>query len=564
MNRTDQPPRTALSQILAIWDNAGMLKKSETEMGSKCHAYSLVNIKSIDDDKRIIEGTATTPSPDRVGDIVVPQGAKFELPIPLLLDHDHKSAVGSVEVASVDETGITFRARIAKVTKPGALQDLTDQAWELVKTGLRSAVSIGFRVLDGGAEPLKDGGVRFNLWEWLELSLVSIPAQSQARITGAKSMDPDVLSIVKSAVSNRKEAKLTRIAKTYQPKRKEGQSMRQETSTSRDFVRMAIAMAAAGEDGRERAREIAAARWGPSAQVANILKAPVAGGATGNWGSTLVNPELAATAFFDQVRSLSVIGQLSALRKIPMRTRTVTAVGGSTAYWTAEGKARPISAHSYTNGILDPRSLTAVTVVTDELLNSSEPDAEETIRRDMVKEAVSVLDSSFTDPAITEIPDVRPASVTAGVAAITATSDPTADLKALVAAYNGDLRLAAFLLTPEIAVALSGPDHPELGARGGLIYGINAITSHSVPAGLIILLDPTGIAYGQGDARIAVARHATIEMADDPTGDSTIPTAAPNLVSLWQTSSVAIKLELETNWDVVRSGAVNLITGAAY
>jgi HK97 family phage major capsid protein len=50
-------------------------------------------------------------------------------------------------------------------------------------------VSIGFRALEGGVELLKEGGLKFNSWEWLELSLVPIPAQPEAVIQSFKSMD---------------------------------------------------------------------------------------------------------------------------------------------------------------------------------------------------------------------------------------------------------------------------------------------------------------------------------------------------------------------------------------
>lgn len=41
-------------------------------------AYSLLEVKAIDEEKRILTGIATTPTPDRIGDIVVPEGAEFK------------------------------------------------------------------------------------------------------------------------------------------------------------------------------------------------------------------------------------------------------------------------------------------------------------------------------------------------------------------------------------------------------------------------------------------------------------------------------------------------------
>ena len=46
-------------------------------------AYAVLDIKSVDDEKGIITGIASTPAPDRMDDIVDPRGAKFKLPIPL-------------------------------------------------------------------------------------------------------------------------------------------------------------------------------------------------------------------------------------------------------------------------------------------------------------------------------------------------------------------------------------------------------------------------------------------------------------------------------------------------
>ena len=76
-------------------------------------AYSFITIKSVDEDERVIEGIASTPSPDRMGDIVNPMGAKFELPLPLLWQHDHASPIGHVVEAKATKDGITFKAKLA-------------------------------------------------------------------------------------------------------------------------------------------------------------------------------------------------------------------------------------------------------------------------------------------------------------------------------------------------------------------------------------------------------------------------------------------------------------------
>jgi HK97 family phage prohead protease len=148
-------------------------------------AFVALEIKALDDDARTIEGWATTPEVDRMGDIVLPKGAEYELPIPFLLDHDHSQVVGEVDKVQVTDKGIKFWAHIKKIAEEGDAKALCDKAWSFIKHGLRKAVSIGFRPLD--FDVLPNGGLKFTSWEWYELSAVGIPAQPGAVITGTKS-----------------------------------------------------------------------------------------------------------------------------------------------------------------------------------------------------------------------------------------------------------------------------------------------------------------------------------------------------------------------------------------
>lgn len=157
-------------------------------------AYSVLHVKEMDedDDQRIIRGIATTPTPDRVGDVVEPDGVKFQNPMPLLWQHRADMPVGTVKFDKPTKKGITFEARFAKAEKSETLKARIDEAWESVKLGLVSAVSIGFRSLEHAV--MKDGGYRFIRSEVYELSLVTIPAQADAVITAVKNFDQAALA----------------------------------------------------------------------------------------------------------------------------------------------------------------------------------------------------------------------------------------------------------------------------------------------------------------------------------------------------------------------------------
>ena len=150
-------------------------------------AYSLLEIKTVNDEERTISGVATTPEPDRMGDIVDPMGAKFASEMPLLWQHQHDKPVGFAQFGKASRTGIPFTASLPRITEPGPLKDLVDMAWQAVKARLVKGVSIGFRAMN--YDTLPNGGLRFTETEIYELSLVTIPANASATIQSIKSMD---------------------------------------------------------------------------------------------------------------------------------------------------------------------------------------------------------------------------------------------------------------------------------------------------------------------------------------------------------------------------------------
>jgi len=150
-------------------------------------AYSLLEIKALDESKREITGIATTPEPDRVGDVVEPLGAKFAAELPLLWQHQHDKPVGTAKFGKPTKNGIPFTASLPVIDEPGALKDLVDMAWQSVKAKLVRGVSIGFRAIEYSF--IENGGVRFSETEIFELSLVTIPANASASIHSIKSID---------------------------------------------------------------------------------------------------------------------------------------------------------------------------------------------------------------------------------------------------------------------------------------------------------------------------------------------------------------------------------------
>lgn len=156
-------------------------------------AFSVIELKEFDESKREFEGIATTVGTDRYGDVVESMGAVFALPLPLLWQHNASSPVGHVIEAKATKKNIKVRGKIESLDTPGKLKDRLDEAWQSLRLKLVSALSIGFNPIKYEQIPESEKyGIRFLEWEWLELSLVTIPANADASVTSIKRYDAEL------------------------------------------------------------------------------------------------------------------------------------------------------------------------------------------------------------------------------------------------------------------------------------------------------------------------------------------------------------------------------------
>lgn len=132
-------------------------------------ACTLMTVKSVDEDKRIIVGIASTPSPDRDGDIMEPGGAKFGNENPFLWQHDRSQPIGNCSAKKVND-GLQITAQLVKPTPdmPSQLIARLDEAWASIKSGLVKGLSIGFKPIKYAF--LDAGGIHFwsgSYWKFL-------------------------------------------------------------------------------------------------------------------------------------------------------------------------------------------------------------------------------------------------------------------------------------------------------------------------------------------------------------------------------------------------------------
>ncbi|QQK01847.1 phage major capsid protein [Burkholderia anthina] len=169
-------------------------------------AFSRFEVKNLDDGSRALKGIASTPTPDRAGDTVVPEGIQFKTPFPLLWQHDPSKPIGTVNKMTITAAGAEVEATIA----PPGTAAYIDEAYNLIKAGLVPGLSIGFRPIDADYDKAT-GGFLIKSCELFELSAVTIPANADAAVQSIKAHDKSRVGapVVRLSAPTIKESDMT-------------------------------------------------------------------------------------------------------------------------------------------------------------------------------------------------------------------------------------------------------------------------------------------------------------------------------------------------------------------
>ncbi len=329
------------------------------------------------------------------------------------------------------------------------------------------------------------------------------------------------------------------------------------------FVRRAIALGVT--DNPSEAAGYAASRWGRDSSVAIDL-------ATKDVAAldTAQIEDASAIEFFELVASRAIVGKIG-LRPVAANSPVIGQTEAAVAYWISEGAHITLSRAVFdTRTSLGVKRAAALTVYPQDLLLDVDPASEESVRRDLAKSVVRLLDSGFLDPM--NDGSVGPASVTYGVSPLASANDIKTDIDAAVAAFAGDLETAVWITSPRLAVQIglsgTGTQQYDVGARGGTLAGIPVFTTEACVfdsnGGDLVLLDPDRVAYLDQGLSIRRSMNASVEVTDPPTGESSGPTGATSLVSLFQTDCVGLLTVARVNWLAMVDDAIIVVGGCDY
>ncbi len=638
-------------------------------------AYTLMTVKSFSEDERVITGIASTPSPDRDGDILDPDGAIFGSDIPFLWQHDSRQPTGQCRVKRVKE-GLEITATLVAPFPgmPSQMASRLDEAWAAIKSGLVRGLSVGFRARKYAF--LDTGGVHFQEWEILEVSAVTIPANADCTIQTVKSYDharhgiPDMEKpVVNSHISEKtlpagqmknpvnKEKATMNIAeqiKSFENKRaalsaaleaimvkaaEEGRTLdsgeeeqydntaaeiksvdahlsrlrdmeARTASTAKPvekaangsvevvktgapgiiraekkldkgigFARFAKSLAVA-RGVRSEALEIARKQYPDDSRLHHVLKSAVSAGTTTDpqWAGALAEYQEYAQDFIEYLRPQTIIGcfgreGIPALRQVPFNIRVHAQASGGSANWVGQGKASPLTKFDFESITFGHAKVSAIAVLTEELIRFSSPAADALVRNALAEAVIARLDTDFVNPDKAEVTNVSPASITSGITAVASSGIPDSDAEAAFAQFvTAGIQPtgAVWLMSSTNALALSmrrntlgQKEYPDITLLGGTFQGLPVIVSQYVGDMLILVNAPDIYLADDGGVAVDMSTETALEMQSEPTSDSSTPSPV-ELVSMFQTRSVAIRAERWINWRRRRQSAVSVISGVNY
>lgn len=318
------------------------------------------------------------------------------------------------------------------------------------------------------------------------------------------------------------------------------------------------------------------------------MKATVAAGDTQNatWAAPLVDAATFMGDFINFLRPRTLIGQAN-FRSVPFNVRIGGATSGGSANWVGEGKAKPVTSFGFNATTVPWTKVAAIAVITQELARFSDPSAEMLVRDLLADAVIERIDLDLLDPDKAAVATVSPAGLLNGVAPIVVPGgidpgDPVSvrcAIAALWAAWDGTYlgSRPAYYTTPAVARMLAfsrdplgARAFPEMTPQGGSLDGVPVrvsqyLANNGGSGGAILALIDEAEIYLADDGSVTVdaSEQASIEMSDTPAGSSnpTVVASSVNLVSMWQTNSMAIRAERFIWWGKRRAGAANWIDG---
>jgi hypothetical protein len=236
----------------------------------------------------------------------------------------------------------------------------------------------------------------------------------------------------------------------------------------------------------------------------------------------------------DRFQARSVLERIGGV-EVPFSTPASVLTDPPAAYWVGRGKPSPVSKAGIARVNLDPLKLVSLLVQSAEVIRGSGERADRELTRAIANAAASAVNTTLLSTAA-GAEDESPAGLGYDLTPIASSglSDGELfdDLIGLVAGMDRPTIVASLPFALRIQAALRGAD------------ALSVVVAPEA-GDLAFAIEENALAYAIGGIDVSTSENATLQMADNP---SEGPTTA---VSMYQTDSVALKVVVTVNWEVV-------------
>lgn len=312
--------------------------------------------------------------------------------------------------------------------------------------------------------------------------------------------------------------------------------------------------------------------------IVNKTAVPAANTLNTSWAGKLVTDGGTPFAdFIEFLRPRTLLGRIEdRLRRIPFNTPVAIQTSGGTGYWTKEGTAKNLTQWGYNTTKLQEFKVATIAAATKEMLNRASMDVDRLIRDELARAISARIDLTFLSDTA-GVPDTSPAGILNSVSPTTLSGSGDSDgvrcdvetMMNVMTLNNNSIAGSFWVMPEQLAIALSLMQNPlgqvafpGINFEGGTFFGLPVFVTQYADTdsdgSLIALIKGDEVFFGdEGGIDVSVSDQASLLMdnAANASMDSTTPTAA-QLVSMWQTNSVAFRVERYLSWSKRRSQAV--------
>lgn len=324
-------------------------------------------------------------------------------------------------------------------------------------------------------------------------------------------------------------------------------------------------------------------------EVAHVVRDAVSPASVSNptWAGNLVRQTWGE--FFDLLRDRAVYPRLPGVRFLFDGNGVINfpvwgARGALKGHFVADGSSIPVASGSVETVEMSPKRLKVISTFTKELAARAVPFIQSIIQDQILGDTAEAVDTYLFDDIARSA--VRPAGLqntaevgaanvkTATSAGATATAseifkDVTDMLSRVYAARMGIGGGGVWVMNGLQRIALERKQDGATGeypfrddVRAGVFFGYPIIESANVPNGIVAFVAQQAMAFGaEMRPSFEVSDQATLHMSTEP-AENVGSAPASEVRSLFQTDTVAVKMVTGLDWRVMRTGGVQVLTGA--